>query len=73
MVTCQNPNILLALSPDLFSIFSFNNNLEDLNQHMTRVETGLEGMKTEFSNIKNILDRIFVVVFSGQVNTNLTS
>ena len=36
---------------------------------MTKVEIGLEDMATELSNIKNMLEKIFVAVSGGgQVN-----
>lgn len=57
--------ILFALS-----ISSFTNNLRKPNKHMSKVETGLEDMKSEFHNIKNIWGRIFTIVLNGQVNKN---
>ena len=38
------------------------NKLEEFNQQITKVETGLEGISTKLGIMKNMLEKIFVAV-----------
>lgn len=67
LVACQNSD------PILVSTFSLNNDLSDLNQRLTKIETGLEDMKSELGNMKNMLGRIFAAVLGSQINNNITA
>lgn len=75
LVAGQSSNTTSALFAFLSSNFPtlapHSNNLGELNQWITKVETGLKGMTTKLGNMNSMLDRIFAAVLGGgQANNN---
>ena len=52
----------ISLSSAFPTLASYSDNLRQLNQQITKVETRFEGLVIKLGNMKNILDKIFATV-----------